>query len=424
MLLQSSLEIHSNHENQISEQWEPILEGELYCKANSILERITNTIQSKTEENSNINLIVGKTGQLLYLSHAGVELDNDLKTLFDYIGRNKSLDGSLMKGLSGIGFVVKMILDRCNSDTEDILDAFFRHVRKFAVIDIKRGVFDYMYGYMGQCYFLLQDKKSQENLELLKEATRVLRLQSIEHDRGIGWINHWEVNLFFKDIDLTSLRNCSNLGMSHGVPGIVSILIQIQAKYPELELNSLINDALECLLMEESEINRMQSGYYYPVYSGLLGKTHKGQLSWCYSDMGICMMYYKLWQMTRDAKFKEKADKIALSCSEKRLEQIPSMCSGLCHGASGIAFMFNKIYQITRNDHFRDVSLYWYCQLFDEYLRLQGSDQIQSLDYDKDTKRLKISNDMGFLEGLSGIGLAVHAAVSKEMPKWDQLLLL
>jgi lantibiotic biosynthesis protein len=407
--------------------WEPILDNGLSSKAAFVYDSIGNTISKQIELDNKLDLLRGKVGQLLFLSHFSrdeKEVSRHLECIFDKIKDDLKVDGALMTGLAGLGYVIKIIQSRNSWLDVDVLNDFFPVVRKFAIKSIDRGNFDFMYGYLGQCYFLLEQVKCDENRELFKEAVRDLESQSIPQEKGIGWINPWEEKIVLSSIGDKFESKVANLGMSHGLPGIIYILVKLQNVYPELEITSLIERALYCLISQESEQNKDETGFYYPIYSGEMGKLRRGQLSWCYSDLGISMMFYNLWNITGDDQFKSRADKISKSCAKIRGDQIVSMCSGLCHGASGIAHMFNKVYQITKEEYFKDIALYWYDLLFNDFLVRNQNGSIQAINFEKKANRRIISNDYGFLEGLSGIGLSIHTALLGEYPYWDKLLLL
>jgi lantibiotic biosynthesis protein len=409
-------------------EWKPLLEGEQGENARRMLEAMAEKVARQVSGQEEINLMTGMSGQLLFLSHClprGFDLERSCEDLLDRIAADKTIKGSFMNGLAGIGFVLKMVNEKHGIFDEEIIHQFYEYVRIFAKENIYSGEFDFMRGYLGECYFLLEEENSQANFDLFGMAVHTLRKLAIPQSQGVGWISATELRLIFPESDFSVKKKDCNLGMSHGSPGIILVLVKLAARYPGLELSSLISGALSCMQREGSEENRLANGYYYSIYAGESGKQYKGQLSWCYSDLSICLMYFKLWEISGEQDLWERANKIALSCADKRLEHMPGMNSGLCHGAAGIGHMFNKVYQRTGNTIYKDAARYWYSILFAEFVadRDEG-DLIRFSDFNRKAGKREVVENNGFLQGLSGVGLSVLSALSEEEPVWDKVLLL
>lgn len=410
--------------------WQPILEEHLYSKAESILKLIAEKISNELDRQNNCNLIVGTSGQILFLNQyygKNIDLGKHIERLFNDIRKNERIDCSLMNGLAGIGFALKIINDHTPLFQPVLFTNFYEYVRKLATKYIASGNFDFMHGYLGACLFLLEEDNNGKNYDVFNASIKNLKMIAKPQLKGLGWISDWEVKINYHNLSsqIDGVKLDCNIGLSHGSPGIILILAKLQSRYKQLHISSLLNAALECLLNEESIVFKKKSGYYYPVYSGDLGKSSKGQLAWCYSDLGISIMYYKLWELTGEFELFERASRIATSCAEKKLNETPTMNSGLCHGAAGVAHMFNKIYQITKEEKYKICANYWYSVLFDKFLVINKKTKIiQPIDLDKKTLERKILKDNGFLSGLAGIGLSINSVISPIKPNWDKLLLM
>lgn len=410
-----------------SDYWIPVLEGEYAARARNILHEISDKIETRLTMEQNPNLITGMAGQMLFLHEfAGdkINLESSVERLVEMVAGNVRMDCSLMHGLSGIGYVLKLINETTTVLDNETIDRLYHYTRRLTEKSLIERNFDYLHGYLGACLFLLEEDDNNENIELFKKVVNVLRHQAIPLKKGIGWLSLYELRVQFAGIEREQLQTF-NLGLSHGLPAIVQILYCLHTRFSELNISLLADEVLNTLMNEESEQNKQDCGYYYRLYGGERISNYSGQLSWCYSDLGIAITYFNLWQMTGRSGLWQRASRIAASCAEKKMEDTPGMGSGICHGAAGIAHIFNRMFQITKNDVYRQASCYWYSVLFDTFIRWSEEEGgIYAMDYDRKTGKRKVSNDYGLLEGLSGIGLTLHSAISCIPPVWDKILLL
>lgn len=405
-----------------------LLEEENASKAKFFLNEIERKISLQFKISGDLGLVQGVAGQLLFLSQLDVPFDfinSKVEKLLSAITEEKDLNGALVKGLSGIGFVLKIVNEKFSILDDDFFKKLYGYVRKFAKFDIVRSNYDLLYGYIGECLFLLEEKNNNKSLKIFSSAIENLSRISYKNKYGISWINPIDLWRFYPNADqLKELPDCCNLGVAHGSPGIIFVLSKLSIQYPELRLNGLIDEALEFLIHQESEEDYVQNGFYYRGYSGDAGKINRGHLlAWCYSDLGISIIYFKLWEITGKIEFYNRANKIATKCSQRNIEDTPINSSGLCHGVAGIAHMFNKIFKITNQLDYKNAANYWFSILFKICLRSDSKNQYITF-LTSDDHEPKYTDDNGFLEGLSGIGLAIHAAISNTSPSWDKVLLL
>lgn len=410
------------------QEWEPILCGEHAILAINILKEIETRILKELDNEPRLELAHGIAGQLIFLSEYDSNhdaLQNEIEKFLDKISEQTSFTGGLMTGLSGLGFALKIINDKQHHMEHTFFDDIYHYVRRFAMTHIQPGDYDYMHGFLGECYFLLEEDNSTDNLELFQAAIKNLEKLSCKRSNGITWTNKLDARGFNPNVtDVSPLPEMYNLGLAHGMPGIIYILKCLSLRYPELMLSPMIDDALSFLISEEAKEDKRANGRYYKAYASPYGDIHKGlTLAWCYSDLGISMIYFKLSEISGNKELFDRAIKIASFCAVKRIEDTPVETSGLCHGAAGIAHLFNKIYNITKDPIFKTASVYWFDVLFKKFIIHQnGSSLIHSISKRHNGESYNVDN--GFLDGLAGIGLSIHTAIGSRTPQWDRILLL
>jgi lantibiotic biosynthesis protein len=346
--------------------------------------------------------------------------------IFSAIAADPYPERSLMNGFAGIAHTLQLLNHRFGLLEESTLGDFYHYIRKFIILDVHTSNFDLLNGYLGQCYSLIQQSKSEENFEVLQAATENLASLAIRGETGIGWMSELELKIRFPEWkDHSTPPKVWNLGLAHGNAGIIITLARLAAAYPELAVEELIQNALQGLQSAEFSPSSTHEDYYYSAFSGMPHhQPRPGQLSWCHSDLGIGTVYFMLWEITGNKAHLEKAEKLLMACTKKGLDHSGVRSSGLCHGAAGVAHLFNRMYQKTKQPEYRERAIYWYNQLFDNFLEpAHNGGFIRGKGYNKVTNAVLYIDD-GFLEGLIGIGLSIHAATQSAYPHWDSLLML
>jgi uncharacterized protein YyaL (SSP411 family) len=98
--------------------------------------------------------------------------------------------------------------------------------------------------------------------------------------------------------------------------------------------------------------------------------------------------------------------------------------AGLCHGAAGLAHIYNRAFHATGDARFLQAALVW----FQKTVNMQtdhGYGGFQSFMKARDATVVENPwrDDLSFLSGAAGIGLALLAGVSDVEPNWDRLIL-
>lgn len=142
------------------------------------------------------------------------------------------------------------------------------------------------------------------------------------------------------------------------------------------------------------------------------------RLAWCYGDPGLGI---GLWQASVSSGNKEWERKIIdvllHSTRRRELRKNAVVDAGMCHGTVGIAHIFNRMFHYTGIETFEEAARYW----FDETLKMAVFE-----DGYAGFKRFHSQwiNSADIFDGISGIGLAIIAAVSNIEPRWDRMMML
>jgi len=207
-----------------------------------------------------------------------------------------------------------------------------------------------------------------------------------------------------------------NLGLAHGVPGVVAILARYIAAGVEVtRARRLLDGAVAYLLSvaEPTEGARYQSW--------LPGRGGVPRVAWCYGDLGVAVALLAAASATDRDDWRTSALELAHGMAARPIDASQVIDAGLCHGAAGVAHLFNRMAQATGDAVLARAADTW----FDRTIAIRRSDPIAGYPraMPSDDGALVWEPAADLLTGATGIALALHAAISPIEPAWDQLLL-
>ena len=415
---------------------------ESYNKSPNVRNRVNATIEeihqgiSQDEHlrnKSNLSLLTGESGIALFYSHLYIYTQDEqyhqivfslLKNIYQQIDAQGIRSLNFGYGFTGIGWLVHHLKNLNLLQRSEILD--FNKLDKqiaFAMLEQgKIGYLDYFSGALGYTLFFIQ--------ELNKSRIRYLEKLVIEiSKRKINILNSYAW-LEFNPAVGTQSTTTVNLGIAHGMPSILSVLLQLYRKgiMPHLCEEMIIggiNFFLETGIFDDPE-----KGSIFPSAFNIHEQNEKlsrqSRLAWCYGDLSILHLLIEI-----DNTFKLPAVKsviakmIIFECKRTNLEKNLVVDSGLCHGAAGVLHLFRRIKQKLSCDskwlipqldltiaYWTDLTLTKFKDNTGKYLTLDSTKNGYTTTY-------------GLLEGMSGVGLVLLSMLlDTEKLKWDKVLLL
>lgn len=220
-----------------------------------------------------------------------------------------------------------------------------------------------------------------------------------------------------------------NLGLAHGIPGIVLFLRKMFIDNISVEkTRELIKGAVRFLL-SQMHLPSPQGGAVFYDVCDLEYDGEDSRLSWCYGDLGIAYAFVLLSQ-TEGLDCYELKDvglRIFRSTTHRVTLRDARVCdAGLCHGCFGISHIYNRAFHLVGEPFLLDMALYW----FQEGLKMSNNTRqdyggflLTCFSDDDDPKSVDGYN-LSFQTGIAGIGLALLAGIEPEIPSWDYFLLL
>jgi lantibiotic biosynthesis protein len=215
-----------------------------------------------------------------------------------------------------------------------------------------------------------------------------------------------------------------NLGVAHGIPGIIALLGQVcEANLGGARARELLAGGVDWLLAQAST-NRPSRFPSWCLKAGPRDPAPTSPLAWCYGDLGLSLALLRAARCVDEPRWEREAVELARNAAALRAggHGMPAD-AGLCHGTAGVAHMFNRLFQATGDSIFEEAACLWFERTLQ--MRQQGAGIAGYRAFHGDPKEPgKWVDSPGFLEGTTGIGLSFLAATSEVEPDWDRLLLI
>lgn len=372
-----------------------------------------------------IGLFDGKCGLALFFFYYGLLTDDEahyrrgaalIEEVIEYINGHPCEPG-YYNGMAGVAWVIGHLQENrfleIDGETLDSLDAYLYP----AMMNLARdGRFDLLFGGLGCAqYFSFRpiDGQTASYLgDFIEELARQARPD--EESGGLKWPEKSATDLEGEEI--------FNLGMAHGMPGIIVFLSHIyQTGIHRDKVLPLLTGAVHYVLGQGLDDSFLSC---FPLVACRGVPPRSSRLAWCYGDPGVGMALWRAALSTADEKWKRQALDILTRAAKRRdLKENQVVDACLCHGAAGLLHIFNRLFQKSAIPAFKEAALYWLDQAL-----LMGEQASATAGYHI---RLKIEDGKAawgsahdLLVGVPGIGLALMAAISAHEPKWDGCFLL
>jgi lantibiotic modifying enzyme len=280
--------------------------------------------------------------------------------------------------------------------------------------------YDLIGGLVGVGVYLLGRLPDSNARLSLDRVIDHLTFLSIAQEAGVTWFR--APPLLGPLERLPSPDGHFNLGIAHGVPGILAFLARAYACGIRRERTErLLRGGASWVLgqMTSTEGARFPS----VVQPGEMPRAARS--AWCYGDPGVLVALYAVANALGDPELTAKSLDLARASAMRPAEECGVKDAGLCHGAAGLGHLYNRFFQCTRDELFAEVARAWFERAlamrqtgapFDGYRVWGTAAAVES--------EPEWADDPGLLTGATGIGLALIAASTNVLPSWDQLLLL
>lgn len=332
-----------------------------------------------------------------------------------------TLPPGLLDGVAGVAWTIEHLRDLLFEEEleEDSGAVLAEALAGVAGQTPWRGPIDLASGLAGLGVYALERLPRPGGRETLRCTVARLAEHALALPGGLAW-HHAESDPA-QDGD-GSDGGSFNLGLAHGVPGVIGFLSGALRAGFEAEARPLLEGAVSWLLGRKLPPG---CASIFPYSAGPGIEPVESRLGWCYGDAGIATVLLGAARAAGRPDWEKEAVELASHAAERSYDSSEVVDAGLCHGAAGLGHLFNRLFQSTGEGLFAAAARDWFARALEMRSSEAGAEGIggfRALVPDEQMDLYWV-DDPGFLTGAAGIGLALVAALSPLEPAWDRLLL-
>jgi lantibiotic modifying enzyme len=405
--------------------WSPILEGALRVGAIEAVQEIAAILPRFAPTHA--SLVGGAAGLAVfhaYLARAGGD-DGAAQTASQSLAlameqtAATTMSPSLYSGFTGVAWAVEhlsaQLLDTGDDDPNEAVDALIVEYLKRTPW---RGDYDLIIGLAGLGVYALERLPHATAVECLELVIDRLAETAERTARGVAWYTRPEL-LSERERELCP-QGYYNLGLAHGVPGVIALLGQAcAAGVARAKAEPLLEGAVAWLLAQRLPHTALSR------FAGLMAPgvdAKASRLAWCYGDPGVAAALFGAARHVNEPDWERAALDLMRGAAARAPEDAGVVDAGLCHGAAGPAHIFNRFYQATGEADFKTAARHWFNKTLELRRPGHGIAGFVALERDEIGEQRWV-DDPGLLTGAAGIALALLAATTRIEPEWDRMLL-
>ena len=356
-----------------------------------------------------------------------------LSLIVKFLNKGNNVNLSLWGGLCGIGLAAVCMSDnflRYNSFLKGVNDVIVKFVDERleflkTVPELKEEYYDVMYGLSGVANYHMLFLNSQEMVIRLKLIIEYFI--SLCKDKLIG--NRYYPGFTLDTMSSIFIQNKEskyylNLGLSHGITGILLVLVKSYMK--GICLNGHVQ-AIKYLkdIILNSYVVDAKNRKYWPASVRFYNDSNRMILeegytrdAWCYGTPGVAYVMLKTSEILDDKHLKT----IAINSMIDSLKyQNGAISPTFCHGYSGLLYLADKFYMSTKFAKFKvcQEKLVHKILTFYDHKNIFCFKDIEVVNSEK-----YYIDNFGLLSGSIGIILSLMAIYYKRRTPWDVAFLL
>lgn len=321
-----------------------------------------------------------------------------LKIVLDNVNDEKSSvlkDSSLENGLSGLGFVLYLLLEDGIIDDAyaDQIATINEVVSAEAHRLLEENNFDFLRGPVGILHYLATVNAKEYTCGIVEKMYEIYSAN-----------NH---AFFYNE---SHYLEGVHIGYAHGICAIVKVLNDVDCPKCALMITGLLKKLKE--LIDNKEIYLEGKRYFLPrsihkpsVYPEEL--NYRAVLAWSNSDVNFSTLVYSLKPKYLTPELMALAEEIAVSSvTRKREEETRIKDHRFFYGSSGALKMYTKLYRNTKNQQLKRAADFWYKKTVN--FLLDNSSE---------------SHPLSFLNNLPGTTLALLEYEMQVESDWSVLML-
>jgi lantibiotic biosynthesis protein len=326
----------------------------------------------------------------------------------------RRMTASLYSGFAGIAWAAQHVTELLGGSSDDLGEIDLA-LETYLTQSPWNHQYDLINGLVGIGVYCLERASSPVATRCLELV--VERLSELAERSGDGLRWHTRPDLLIPEQREKYPQGYYNLGLAHGLPGIIALLARMHAAGISREkTGQLLEGAVQWLLQQRLPPGTQSS---FPLFHVPGGHPGDCRLAWCYGDAGVAAALLLASRSVREKTWEQEALAIARRAAVRDGQTCGVVDASFCHGSSGLAHIFNRFYQATHDEVFAVASRYWIERTLQSCKPGNGP-----AGYGFNAGDSGLQAMYGMLNGIAGIGLSLLAATSTIEPSWDRMFLV
>ncbi len=410
--------------------WRPLLEGADAERAREAVAAVAAELDPACREGAGPSLASGSAGLAVfhaYLNAAEPDAGHDDSAMASLDAAiqavsEQELSPHYYAGFPGVAWAVEHLRGRLfemDEDDEDPNEEIDAAVRERLGVSPWRTDYDLIVGLVGLGVYALE--------RLPRPAAagsigRVLdRLEEIAERRPEGTTWFTPPELLWEGARTHAPDGYYNLGVAHGVPGVIAWLAEVVASGVQADrARALLGSAVSWLLAQRQDGS---AGYVFSSTTVPDKPPVESRLAWCYGDPGVATALFLAGRLAGEPDWEREALGIARLAVRRPVEKSGVNDPGLCHGSAGLGLIFDRLWQASGDEEMAEAARFWFRHTLDHRRPGEGIGGFQAWEPERLGEDFKWISRPGLLTGSAGVGLALLAATTDIEPAWDRFLL-
>ncbi|MCG9761621.1 MULTISPECIES: lanthionine synthetase C family protein [Pseudoalteromonas] len=386
----------------------------------SIVSSLVKRVESDLDAVITNGLLSGLAGHLLFLYRASnyddswVDEEKFHQALEKLQNELAEQTPELSSGLAGQAWVLEYLNQYNDEDYDpellDEIDSFFTSALDFSPWT---GEIEMVLGLAGYSpYIARRARKTKQSTLFNRLVTGYESVAITIDEKQIAWSQPKQSVYRFDKENLE--QHEFNLGLAHGVPGIIAALIP--ALYDDEvkeRAQKLVVSGCDWLLEQQSHATDKKA-----CFGSCAGDDSHSRLGWCYGDLTIALTLARVGHALDKPSYVDRALEIALFNVDRDEHQGHINDAGLCHGFFGLVTIYQLLNQVMPHPKLEQAALRW----LDYGLQKYQQSGIAAL-YSYNGLDKAHQEDFSFLMGFAGIGLALIGVLDDDLDWTDCLLM-
>lgn len=325
---------------------------------------------------------------------------------------------SLYGGFTGVAWAVQHLHGLLTGTAADLCSEIDLALEGYLSRSPWREDYDLINGLVGIGIYCLERVNSPTAVRCMELIVERLAELAETAENGLRWFT--SPSLFPQQQGELYPRGYYNLGLAHGVPGIIALLGRTQAAgIAQEKVGMLLEGAVRWVMRQQ--LADAQSSFASVVCPEQ--PPSNCRLAWCYGDAGVAAALFLAARCTGERSWEQQALVIARKAAAREPQTCGVVDACFCHGSAGLAHVFHRFYRATQEEVFSQAARHWIESTL--AFRKPGEEAAGYLFRTvNENGGFEGQPRLGILEGIAGIGLSLLAAVTSIEPCWDRILMV